>query len=808
MPYPNEHSAVLTSPEGYDTFRRQNNKFAKGVHAVFGIKKGPPRKSELHSIRFSVSMFTAAEAKKWLKDHDISYSSFEAASGKKSALSLDSGLSLNPDESLSDVPVVAYDVSKANSSYGKHCIRSAHHKLDSLSEEDRSVEMLLVTEEPIPLPDWSRGELIPEMLLMSGLKLSKETQLPLLDSHKRDSLDSILGSVRDLRKTKDGLVGRAYFSASSDGVWEKVKEGHITDVSVGYRYLKHIFVPKGEKATLSGREFVGPLNVVTAWEAVEVSLTAAGADPRAKLRSATLNDKIRALMVAKGLPEDATEEASLEWLASLEPPEPNPKPNHEPTLNVADIAAQVRLEIRKAIDERAEAQRKFRVDGLELCKRYGFSPAEADVMIRSSADIAELKSQLLDRVSERQKPLHVSFGEEQADKHHKAMQSAFCHRALSSVGASQSTIDRLLPKSALAEGWEDFRNASILQIADEHLRSQGINTVVLSRQQIAYAALGFLEQAGIRQSPAYHTTGSFTELTLDAVNKTLLAGYEEAPSSWETVFSRGQSVPDFKQIHRVRLGEVPNLDQWPDNTKPNQVSLADEKESYAVEAYSNMISFSWRLLVNDDMDALTRIPRQLGDAARRTVNAVAWSVITSNPNLQDGQPLFSAATGDRKKANLVASGSGSPTVIRVAKGKELMRLQVGVNTPEAAASSAILNLVPKYIVVPAVLENVTLQVVKSPYDPALASGIGYNLARELEVIVEPLLDANSSTKWYMFSDKVRVTTLEVTFLAGQETPEIRNWLDDATLAQNFAIVQSFAAKAIDFRGAFRDDGVA
>lgn len=81
MPYPNEHSARIKNPASYVRFRRQNNKFGAGIHAIWGIKSDD--KVELQAIRFSKNKFTVAQAKKWLKDHDYKPISFEPASGGK-----------------------------------------------------------------------------------------------------------------------------------------------------------------------------------------------------------------------------------------------------------------------------------------------------------------------------------------------------------------------------------------------------------------------------------------------------------------------------------------------------------------------------------------------------------------------------------------------------------------------------------------------------------------------------------------------------------------------------------------------------
>ncbi len=83
MPYPNEHAARLKDPKQYDEFRRSNNKFGGGIHAIFGIKTKPKRVSELQSIRFDKNKFTVAQAKKWLRDHNYKPIRFEPATGEE-----------------------------------------------------------------------------------------------------------------------------------------------------------------------------------------------------------------------------------------------------------------------------------------------------------------------------------------------------------------------------------------------------------------------------------------------------------------------------------------------------------------------------------------------------------------------------------------------------------------------------------------------------------------------------------------------------------------------------------------------------
>lgn len=80
-PYPNEHACRLEDPDKYIRIRRQNDKFGKGIHAIWGVQGGG-KPVELQAIRFSKSKFTAAEARAWIKEHKYKCKLFEPASEK------------------------------------------------------------------------------------------------------------------------------------------------------------------------------------------------------------------------------------------------------------------------------------------------------------------------------------------------------------------------------------------------------------------------------------------------------------------------------------------------------------------------------------------------------------------------------------------------------------------------------------------------------------------------------------------------------------------------------------------------------
>jgi len=152
----------------------------------------------------------------------------------------------------------------------------------------RSVRAVVATEVPTEVWDWEQGIILNEVLLASGMELPPgRTQVPLLDSHSRFSVEDQLGSVRDFAVEGAEVTGSVFFDSTEDGqsAATKVGEGHVTDLSAGYIVLERYYVPAGQKAMIGGQEFEGPVKVCTRWQIKEVSVTPIGADVFSTFRS-------------------------------------------------------------------------------------------------------------------------------------------------------------------------------------------------------------------------------------------------------------------------------------------------------------------------------------------------------------------------------------------------------------------------------------------------------------------------------------------------------------------------------------------
>lgn len=191
--------------------------------------------------------------------------------------------------------------------------RSFCTRADSVNPETRSVEAILVTQHRVRAFDMKRRETIEEILLLDGLDMPD--QLPLVDTHPEARLghalevttDELYGSVREIRRERNTFVGTLHFAAdpASDLRWQKCRDGHLRDVSLGYVVSEATTIPAYQRKSVNGREYrasARPLRVATQARARECSLTVLGADARCHLRTdlrtgrsvaEALNDGIR-----------------------------------------------------------------------------------------------------------------------------------------------------------------------------------------------------------------------------------------------------------------------------------------------------------------------------------------------------------------------------------------------------------------------------------------------------------------------------------------------------------------------------------
>jgi hypothetical protein len=117
----------------------------------------------------------------------------------------------------------------------------------------------------------------------------------------------------------------------------------------------------------------------------------------------------------------------------------------------------------------------------------------------------------------------------------------------------------------------------------------------------------------------------------------------------------------------------------------------------------------------------------------------------------------------------------------------------------------VMNLGPKYLIVPAAKETLANQYTSADFVSAKSSDIN-PFKNALEVIVEGRLDASSTTAWYTAADPSVIDTVEYCYLEGQQGVYLETRQGFEVDGMELKARLDFAAKAIDYRGLFKNAG--
>jgi hypothetical protein len=329
----------------------------------------------------------------------------------------------------------------------------------------------------------------------------------------------------------------------------------------------------------------------------------------------------------------------------------------------------------------------------------------------------------------------------------------------------------------------------VLEVGRELLERSGVPVRGMSRFELTGALLNF-RGAGMMG------TSDFASLLANVANKRLRQAYDENQPSYQRWARRAADAPDFKPITAAQLSNTPDLLQVSESGEFKYATMSDGKETYSLITYGRVVAISRQALINDDLRGFDRLIAGFAASARRLENRTVYAQLTANAALSDGTALFHASHG-----NLAGSG-GTIAIPTLTAARAAMRLQKGLQAEE-------LNIAPRFLIVPSSQEQVAYQYTSANYVPtqqANVSEFAQGGRTALEPIVEAVLDANSTTAWYLAADSNQIDTVEYCWLDGSDGPVIEAKPGFDTDGVSYKARLDFAAKAIDFRGLYKNAG--
>lgn len=331
----------------------------------------------------------------------------------------------------------------------------------------------------------------------------------------------------------------------------------------------------------------------------------------------------------------------------------------------------------------------------------------------------------------------------------------------------------------LSTGARDLAKYSVVNLAEQYLRQNGTNTQGYNSDRIIAQAF---------EIRAAHTTSDFPHLLENVAAKSMRLAYMEEPAS-HVIWTGEAEVQDFKQNSLVQLSEAPDLEAVPEGGEYKHGSFGDQAEKFSILTYGKLFKITRQALINDDLQAFTRLPQAFGQSARRKECDLVYSVLTGNPNLADGVALFHTDHGN------VVTGASTFNLAALASGRLKMRLQKG------PAGLQPLNLIPRFLIVPAALETTAEQLIASIVDPSKSNDTpNAEFVRGLTLVVDSRLDAVSATTFYLAASPGQVDTITRAYLAGEGRPYIETKPGWEVDAMEIKCRIDFAAVPTDYRG--------
>lgn len=352
---------------------------------------------------------------------------------------------------------------------------------------------------------------------------------------------------------------------------------------------------------------------------------------------------------------------------------------------------------------------------------------------------------------------------------------------------AEGAAKALLARAGMKDGERnEFSGMSLLELARASVEVAGGKVRATTKLDVAGEAFS------LRMSAA-HSTSDFPAILENIANKAMLTGFDEVEESYPEFTSVG-TLSDFKPTKRVGIDAFPSLAKVTEDAEFTYGTMGDHGEPVTLATYGKLFKITRQAIVNDDLDAFTRVPQRMGRAARRTVGDLVFAVLTGNPTMSDGTALFHADHG-----NLAGSG-GAPTVTTLEAAMAAMATQ------KDRSDNATLNIRPAFILAPYALRGTVMQLLESEYDPAKTTRAANTVRNAVQPIIDARLDTDSATAWYLAASPMMGDTIEVSYLDGNAAPFLdskQGWSVDGV---EFKVRIDAAATPLAWEGLYKNAG--
>lgn len=285
----------------------------------------------------------------------------------------------------------------------------------------------------------------------------------------------------------------------------------------------------------------------------------------------------------------------------------------------------------------------------------------------------------------------------------------------------------------------------------------------------------------------------------NVANKFLLEGFFSVERAWRSV-TAVRNVSDFKTVTSYRLVGKDQYELVAPGGELKHGTLGEESYTNKADTYGLMLSIDRRDIINDDLGAITAVPRKLGRGSGLKINDVFWTTFLNNA------PFFTAGNN-----NYITGADTALSIDGLTKAEVTFMDQVdGDGKP--------IGVMPAVLLVPTALSAIGTQLFKSVELRDTTASTKYPVSNphqgkfrvEVSRYLGNAVYGGSSTKaWYLLADPSDLPVIEVAFLNGQESPTIETAEADFNkLGVQMRGYHDFGVNLQDPRGGVKSKGEA
>jgi len=644
--------------------------------------------------------------------------------------------------------------------------------------------MVAYTGGPMRIAGWR----YPVVVDLAGLAIPSQSR-PIRFGH---DASSGVGHTDAIRIDTGRLVATGFVSRDTAAAKEIVvsaRNGFPWQASIGASVEQFEFVKESQTVLVNGREFSGPINVVRKATLGEISFVDLGADGNtsanvaAKAKENISMDAIDTTTKDTTTTDQGTDATKVEAKAPVGTEAPAPSvqtvataaPDLGATVDpVADMRVRAAAEqqriaaVRKVCgDAHAEIAAKAIAEGWDVTRTElevlrADRPKAPEVHVHDNSmtgSVLEAACMLTGGV--KGDDVVASFGDkavEAADKRFKG-----------GIG-----LQELLLEAAWANGYDgrNFRDSrSVLRFAFGHAGS-------------IQAGWSTIDIGGILSNVA---------------NKFLLEGFFSVERTWRNICAV-RNVSDFKTVTSYRLIGKDQYEIVAPGGELKHGTLGGESYTNKADTYGLLLAIDRRDIINDDLGAITTVPRKLGRGSGLKINDVFWAIFLNNGS------FFTA--GNKNYL------TGADTVM----GIDGLTKAEKTFMDQTDSDGKPIGIMPAIMLVPTALSAMATMLYKSLEIRDTTASTKYPVANphqnKFRAEVSRYLSnssytGNSEKAWYLLADPTDLPAIEVAFLNGQESPTIETAeADFNVLGVQMRGYHDFGVNLQDAKGGVKSKGEA